>query len=215
MGAPESVARRALARAPRPAHCRQMARVVGCVCLSAALLWAAWSAPAAASIGEALDLAALVHASDAIVVAKATGKRAYWDDGQIFTDVTLQVEQALEGRRGPGETLVVSHLGGEVGRIGMRVEGMPRFEIGKRALVFAKHGRVRSGLWPVGMAQGVLPVRRRDGRDMVLPGGRGMVLVQRGGGGKLLTAPGALLGPRPLSEVLLEVRALVAREHGR
>jgi hypothetical protein len=165
--------------------------------------------PAAASVVEALELEDLVREADEIVVAEVTASRSRWDGRRIVTDVTLSVAECPKGATPPGSTVVLTHLGGQVGDVGMRVEGMPRMVVHGRVLVFARRAPRGGRLWPVGLSQGVLRVDRRAGRDEVHPGGHGMALVRRGAGGRLLAAPGALLHPRPLAEVLRDIRRLV------
>ncbi|MFW6050592.1 MAG: hypothetical protein ACODAU_05430 [Myxococcota bacterium] len=185
------------------------------VCLAVMALLGAMVPVAAASVAEAMDLEELVHEADEIVLGTVMQRRSRWEGRHIVTDVTLRVSEALEGRARPGGRLVVTHLGGEVGDVGMRVAGMPVFEDGARSLVFAKRGRRSGSLWPVGMSQGVMAVRRRGGDDVVMPGAAGLALARRTGTGKLAPAPPAVLHPRPLDEVLEEVRALVRQERGR
>ncbi len=65
----------------------------------------------------------------------------------------------------------------------------------------------------VGMAQGVLPIQRVGGVDLVLPNAAGLSLVAPGHGGLLPGRP-ALASPRALDDVLDEIRALVVEVHG-
>lgn len=191
-----------------------MQRVGLCCAVALALAWMAGS-PAAASVMEALELPELVGAADEIVLARVTARSSRWEGKRIVTDVTLDASHGLKGRTRAGESLTVTHLGGSVGDVGMRVEGMPRFQRDERALVFARRAARARRLVPVGLSQGVLRVRRGPTGDEVLPGGQGARLVRRGPRGRLLAAPGALLHPRPLAEVLDEVQRLVAQEGSR
>lgn len=191
-----------------------MRRLIGC--LAALGLISAVVPRAAASVGEAMGLPELVREAHVVVLGTATERRSRWEGRHIVTDVTVRVDEDLsEGDEEAGRTLTVTHLGGAVGDIGMKVSGMPTFEVGQRSLLFAKRGGRTGRLWPVGMSQGVMQVRREGGRDMVHPGARGLMLVKRSASGALRPAPGALLHPRPLEEVLAEVRALVQEERDR
>lgn len=171
--------------------------------------------PVAASVTEALDLAQLVRQSDHVVLARATGAEARWDSRRrIVTDVTVIVEQSLKGDASVDERLVVRQLGGSIGELGMRVAGEPSIASGDRVLLFGRRMR-GDHLRAVGMSQGVLPVRvDADGRDMVHPGGAGLALVQRAQG-QLVTAPPAVIHPRPLEDVVAEIRRVVERTRDR
>jgi hypothetical protein len=188
---------------------------VGPWCAVAAALACMAAPPVAASVMEALDLPDLVREADEIVLGEVTRRASRWDGDRIVTDVTLNASECLKGQAPPGAPLVVTHLGGSVGSVGMRVEGMPQLEVGARALVFVRRGARSGRLRPVGLSQGVLRVRRHAGVDEVLPGAHGVRLVRRGAGGQLLAAPGALMHPRPLAEVTAEIQRLVAQGRGR
>lgn len=189
-----------------------MRRVFGCL---AALGLIAVAPRATASVGEAMGLAELVREADVVVLGTATERRSRWAGRHIVTDVTIRVDEDLGEEVEAGSVLTLTHLGGAVGDVGMRVSGMPTFEVGKRTLLFARRGERSGRLWPVGMSQGVMPVRREGGQDMVHPGAPGLVLVKPSATGALRPAPGALLHPRPLEEVLGEVRALLREERDR
>jgi hypothetical protein len=53
------------------------------------------------------------------VVGNAQKPSARYDDGIIVTDVELRVVTTLKGATKPGETLIVTHLGGAVDRVGL------------------------------------------------------------------------------------------------
>lgn len=167
---------------------------------------------ARASLVEAMSLRELVAASDEIVVARVEDQRARYDArGRIVTDVTLRVEERLYGRLSAGERATALRLGGAVGERGMRVEGEAIYETGERVLLFARRVTTERGelLRPVGMSQGLFPIRGEEGGETILPSGAGLELVVRTPTGAL--APGAppLAAPRPRDEVLAEVRELV------
>jgi hypothetical protein len=180
--------------------------------LVAALAALAAVAPAAASVTRALDLRELVAEADHVAVVRVVRQEARWHRGRIVTDVTLEVETSMKGARA-GETLVVRRLGGAIGDLGMRVEGEPEFIDGERSVVFARS--MRGVLRPVGMSQGVLPIQLDAGRAMVLPGGAGLSLVLPAPGNRFAPAPAALLHPRPLDDLLGEIRLAVEEARGR
>jgi len=165
--------------------------------LTAATLFGLWASVASATVSEALSLADLVRDADHVVLVTCVDERALRDGyGRIVTDYDVTVEDVMGGPSARGDALTMRRLGGELGDLGMTIAGEPRLAVGERYLLFL---RDMSGvLRPVGMSQGVLPVRERAGVPWAHPGGAGLSLVQRGSGGQLVPAPAALLSPEPL-----------------
>lgn len=157
-----------------------------------------------ASLAEALPLEALVRDATHVVHARTERTSSRYEGHAIVTTVSLAVIEPAKGRARVGEVLEVVHLGGVVGDVAMRVEGAPAFTVGTESVVFA--GEVNGRLTPVGMSQGVLPVRVERGVRRVAPGGAGLALVVRRNG-RLLPAPAAT-ADRPLRELLDDVRSL-------
>ncbi|MDH3485300.1 MAG: hypothetical protein OEM16_13825, partial [Myxococcales bacterium] len=126
--------------------------------LSGALLAALIAAsPAHGSIVQALDLSELVAQSDRIVIGRVVLAEAFQRrDGTIATWYRVEVERELRSDAPTGDAepeVIVQVLGGQVGSLGMRVEGEPRFTVGERAVIFMKEGN-ELAFRPVGMAQG-------------------------------------------------------------
>jgi len=171
---------------------------------------AAVAAPASATVMAALGMNELVAQADEVFVGSVVSQRARWDDrGRIVTDVMFAVEQTAKGAARVGATITIVRFGGAIGDVGMRIEGEPMFDDGERALVFARRvGGPRGMLRPVGMSQGVMPVRDGAWGVMVHPGGAGLALTQRLAGGALAPAPAALVSPRRLDAVLAEIHAI-------
>jgi hypothetical protein len=102
----------------------------------------------------------LVTEADVIFVGDVVDVRPYMlrtRNGTIVkTRVTFRIGDALYGTTSIVE--VFDFLGGEVDGIGMAVEGMPKFGVGDRRVVFARR---RPSLNPiVGFTQGLLRVQR-------------------------------------------------------
>lgn len=179
--------------------------------LAALPLLLAFAGPSSASIQQALEIEEMTDLADEVVVVEALDAQPRWDAfGRIVTDVRLRVSEGMKGSLGVEDEAMATFLGGAIDGVGMRVEGSPSLAPGDRALFFARDrdSMVGAVLRPVGMSQGVLPVRRAGGLDMVHPGGRGLMLVQRSSRG-LLPAPGALPEARPLDELRRRIRARV------
>ena len=165
---------------------------------------------------EAMDLGALVRAADHVVVGTVVSTEARYDHlDRIVTDATVRVDERMHGAAPEGSTVIVRRLGGVVGDVGLRIEGEPTFLPGERVLLFARTIASERLLRPIGMSQGVMPIQRdAAGAEVVMPGGEGLSLVQRGDDGRLRAAPGALLSPEPADALLARVRDLVAEVHG-
>jgi hypothetical protein len=159
------------------------------------------AAPTQAAVLVAMDLPALVEQSDLIVVGSATKQTSRYVNKLIVTDVTLAVSSTLKGSA--KEPVVVTHLGGAVGDIGLNVPGAAVFKLGEQVVVFLR--RVPSGDWNVtGMSQGIMKISGEE----VLPGGVGAELMERDPEGRLvsLAKPAAA---RALPDLLGEIRRLV------
>ena len=167
------------------------------------------AAPAAATIVEALSLAALVDGADHVLLVTCEAERTHRDDRRrIVTDYDVRVEEVMKGGASTGDHLTVRRLGGEMGDLGMRIEGEPRLVPGGRYVVFlrAMDGGISR---PVGMSQGVLPVLEEAGVATVQPGGAGLSLVRRGSAGGLVPAQAALQVPEPWDRLRGRVAAII------
>jgi hypothetical protein len=84
---------------------------------------------------EKLTTEELTARADSILVAEVTDVASYKEgDGNIYTRVTLSVEQTVKGAA-QGE-VVVKMLGGEVAGQVLLVEDAPDFQLGERVVVF-------------------------------------------------------------------------------
>ena len=96
-----------------------------------------WGLPASASVVRSVGFSELVDKSDLIVVARVTDAVSFWENGWIFTDVTLMpsmnVKPAGEPTAGP---VVVRTLGGTVGEDRLEVSDVPKFSGERRGSSF-------------------------------------------------------------------------------
>lgn len=184
--------------------------------VAALALFSAWLGQEAhASTVRALSLAELTRKAELIVVgvAQAAQSRRHVDGKLLVTDVSVRVERVLEGAAKPGESLVVTLLGGELDGLALDVPGEASLPLGKRSLLFLYRAPRSRDLRVVGMAQGVMKIEdASDGTAMVIPDGSGSALVERGDDGRLHPAPAALVEPEPADVLLARVRQLVAAE---
>jgi len=179
---------------------------------AAALLLGLWLVPhgAPASVVRALSLPELVGESAIVAVARVETAASAWVGGRIVTDAVLVVDEGLAGAAA-GERVTVRTLGGEVDGIGQRVSGEPWFRAGERYLVFLERlpppADEGAALFrPVGMAQGALPVAEAVDGLQIAPNPELPALAAPGCAVSM--APW-LDAPRPLADVLAEVRAAV------
>jgi len=155
---------------------------------------------------EALSLDDLTDRATLIVIVEAQSRESHFDDRRrIVTDFRVRV---LDSWSGPAPaTLTMRSLGGVVGELGMQVPGEPALSTGERYLLFLRPGQSEGTYRPVGMSQGVMRVNSEPPEHIVIPGGHGARLVERGSDGMLRDAPGALMRPTPLSRVRAQVQS--------
>jgi hypothetical protein len=199
------------------ADTRRRASALRATIVIAALAWGAApvaQGPAHASVVQALSIEQLTSKADEILIAVPTEQHArrHVDGKLIVTDVSLHVESVLKGRSKVGKTARATVLGGTLDGVALQVPGEASFAIGRRVLVFLQRAPRSQDLRVVGMAQGVLALRDQDGTILVMPGGQGAALVERGESGQLQDAPAALQRPEPLAALVERIRALVAAE---
>lgn len=108
-----------------------------------------------------LELESLIDRSDTVARVRVERTQAMWsaDGSRIMTEATLTV---LDGWKGGAKQSVIVFLpGGVVGRVGQRVEGVPRLEPGAELIVFLEARGDRFVL--TGLSQGVFAVSRAGG----------------------------------------------------
>ncbi len=185
-----------------------------CAVLLAALITAS---PANGSIVQALDLSELVAQSDRIVVGRVVLAEAFQrGDGTIATWYRVEVERELRGdapTKDDEPEVIIQVLGGQIGDLGMRVEGEPTFSVGERAVIFMREGN-QLAFRPVGMAQGVMRIRMDAGDETVFQSREGLLLVRRGADGLLKRSPGALPRKERLKAFLERVSTIVREQAG-
>ncbi len=186
--------------------------------LSAAFLAALVTAsPARGSIVQALELSELVEQSDRIVVGRVVFAEAFWrQDGTITTWYRVEVERELRDdapTKDEEPEVILQVLGGQIGNLGMRVEGEPRFTVGERAVIFMREGN-ELAFQPVGMAQGVMRIRTEAGDETVRQSREGLFLVRRGPDGLLKRSAGALPQRERLKTFLERVSTIVREQAG-
>lgn len=112
--------------------------------------------PAHASTFRALTLEALVDRADWVVEGPVLAVEARWEAGLIVTHAKIAVDTCHQGAC--GESVWVRTVGGRVGDLVQVAEGLARFEVGERALVFVAPARPDGVRSVVGLGQGKFSV---------------------------------------------------------
>jgi hypothetical protein len=174
------------------------------------------TAPADGSVVQGLELEELTAEADRIVLGRVLFSESFQRrDGQIWTWHRIEVEREIRGNAPDEDEVIVETLGGQIGEIGMRVEGEASFQVGERVLVFVHGGGPYTAFRTVGMGQGVMRVRREKGVETVRQSREGLMLVRRDAEGRLKRNFGALPEPERLDAFLSKLRQIAAKQEGR
>ncbi len=98
------------------------------------------SRPAEATVVVELPERELTASAAAIVVGRVKAIASDWDASrtQIFTDVTVALDEVVHGQLPPAGDITIRQLGGRVGDTESRVLGSPQFTVGERVLLFLR-----------------------------------------------------------------------------
>lgn len=110
----------------------------------------------------------LIADADAIVIAQIRDINSLFDEnGEIVTDLDLDVERVFKGDIPLDEPLRIRELGGIVGVFGLFVSASPTYWVGNRALIFLQ--RVEGGWRTYGTSLGKFDfVEDHDGRRLAV-----------------------------------------------
>lgn len=106
-----------------------------------------------------LDVPDLTLRSDAVIRGTVQNVQSRWssDGMRIITEIEIGVDESMKGEA--GQSVKVVQLGGEVGDIGQRVDGLASFEKGEEVVLFLeRQGTQRFQV--SGMAQGKYRIER-------------------------------------------------------
>jgi hypothetical protein len=159
-----------------------------------------------------VDDADLIDHADSIVLARVGAIRSHWDPArrQIFTDITLALEEVLAGPPLP-TTLTIRQPGGRVGGLEARIDGAPEFQPAERAVLFLR-------VAPDGTLR-VAHLHQGKFRVTVEPQSGAEIAVRRAGPGVRVLRPRRPGPPpadtRPLEELRRTIRAREGRRPAR
>jgi hypothetical protein len=151
---------------------------LGLVCLSPICLTAlaalslvsldALTAPAHASVVQALTVDQLSAEAATVVHGKVVSVRSAWNDDhtRIYTEVQVKVEAAWKGEAPAHGVVVVRQLGGSVEGLSQQVMGSPVFAVGEELVLFLVPGP-QGDRAVLGMSQGKFKVEREAGEVRV------------------------------------------------
>jgi hypothetical protein len=148
-------------------HSRQIPKTASFLLLALALLLPMISN---ATTTKKLTDEDLVNQAHVVITGRCTSIRSEWNDDRtkIFTYITISPRDFLKGER-KAEAVIIKQPGGEVGEIGMRVDGVSVFEEGEDVLLFLEKGK--NGFYrTLGLSQGKFSVATdpASGRKVLL-----------------------------------------------
>ncbi|MCK6548220.1 hypothetical protein L6R52_20390 [Myxococcota bacterium] len=183
--------------------------------LVAALALSAASATAHATVMIPLSIEDLAVKSAAVVRARVLSSEAAWDTQKqrIYTTTTLEVLDPIHAKSELPRQITIRTLGGEVGKIGMKVSGTEKFTLNEEVVVFVRRDPVVTTAFQViGMSQGKYHVEREaSGGVVAIPSVEGLAFVRpQGASGTLMVDPSTPPPSRiPLAQLRERVLAAV------
>jgi hypothetical protein len=99
----------------------------------------------------------LVKNSSAIAHVRCLGSQAVFENGEIWTDTSLEVLESNKGNL--PAIVVVRQPGGKLAHLESRVDGTPQFRVGEELYLFLE-GQPGGRFFLVGWSQGTFRVRR-------------------------------------------------------
>ena len=153
-----------------------------CQALGVFIILALTAPSAFATLAFSLTTAEMTRNADEIVIGKVANIESNWEDGgkKIYSYVEVQVSESLKGVE--SQTVLIRQLGGEVGDIGQRIEGLSTFDSGEEILVFLKENSTGE-LQVVGMSQGKYRIitDRASGSRTARRDTHGLCILQKDG----------------------------------
>lgn len=112
-----------------------------------------------ATVVKKLSEEELANQAQSIVIGTCTSIRSEWNEEgtKIFTYITIYPQTSLKGGQ-ISQEITIKQLGGEVGEIGMHVDGVSAFEEGEEVFLFLKKGR-KGFHRPLGLFQGKFSIK--------------------------------------------------------
>jgi len=112
---------------------------------------------ASATTFSRLRFEELVNQATAVARVRCIGVESRWENGEIWTETRFEIVELNKGLL-PG-VVTVRMLGGRIGNLHSRVDGVPAFRPGEEAYVFL-WGREREPYRVLGWSQGTFRIAR-------------------------------------------------------
>ena len=174
--------------------------------------------PSAATLVEDLSIEEMVQRADCVVLGRVVHVSFEAEPGrsQIFTRVRIHVERCCkEDARGMDvrRTVEMRFEGGSAGGITTEVDGMPRFGVGDRVLVFLFRNQGEDAFRPLGLSLGCFRSCRgeRDGRPVLRRDLTGLSLLRRRADGEYETVQGEPDPDRPHAPFVHQIESIARR----
>ncbi|MGF1510598.1 MAG: hypothetical protein ACFB9M_13945 [Myxococcota bacterium] len=166
--------------------------------------------PLGASLMVPHTIESLTESAQHVVQGRVSGSYCAWDDDHrrilTFTEIEVDEHVSLDEGSAQEDAVLVRTLGGVIGPVGMRVSGVPHFEVGQEVLLFLRTGSggSRDAMRLVGLGQGAWKVDRTGATVMVRPMTEGIAFASSGSGPQAVE----------LAELRAKVRAAAASGSG-
>jgi hypothetical protein len=169
---------------------------------------------ASATIVVPMTIEEMAIEASCVARARVVNTQATWDDShrRIYTYTEIQILERMHTKGEVLDSVIIRTLGGEVGNIGMKVSGTPRFTLGEEVVVFLRTDPAdRAQFQVVGMSQGKFHVERPEkGGAVAVPSVEGLAFAKPGSDGKMKIDPMNVDAARiPLDIMRERVRAAV------
>jgi len=126
-------------------------------CAIGLLALASLALAAQATTLVSMNLDQLAAAASVVARVRCLGNEMRWEDGEIYTFTTFEVVESLKGSA--PQQIIVRLIGGRVGSVTSKVDGVPRFQPGEETFLFVEPKP--TGDWGVsGWVQGTFRIRR-------------------------------------------------------
>ena len=95
--------------------------------------------------------------SDAIIIGYVNDQNSYWENGKIYTNISVDVEKFVKVPQNETSSPIELKIpGGKVGDIGLEVDQAPVFRKGEKVMLFLK--KTSANYFPYGFNYGVYKI---------------------------------------------------------
>ena len=167
-----------------------------------------FSSQAGASMAVEMSLEDMAVQSREIILGEVKDKVSFWGEDQkkIFTRISIEVSEVIKGVS-IEKNLEIVQPGGEIGNIGMKVQGLANFNIGEETLLFLQ--KSKGDYTVVGLAQGKISIKTEIGTGKkIAERGKTDLMVQNMKG---QVGPMSTIGPIELDQLITRIKDVLDR----